>query len=96
MDVTKLAEIKQRLDFQDRSVKLQVTVLLALYRMSMCEPMHVVKWHCYRALKSREISRENTAIFAHMWHQHSLLGLNQSRPLTLNDHWQSKAIKVAW
>ena len=48
-----------------------------------------------RALKSREISRENTGIFAHMWHQRSLLGVNQSRPLTLNDHWQSKAIKVA-
>jgi len=31
-----------------------------------------------RALKSREISRENTGIFAHMWHQRSLLGVNQS------------------
>jgi len=49
-----------------------------------------------RALKSREISRENTGIFAHMWHQHSLLGVNQYEPLTLNDHWRSKAIKVAW
>jgi len=50
-----------------------------------------------RALKSREISRENTGIFTHMWHQRSLglLGVNQSRPLTLKDHWQSKAIKVA-
>jgi len=48
-----------------------------------------------RALKSREISRENTGIFAQMWHQHSLLGVNQYGPLTLNDHWQSKAIKVA-
>jgi len=46
----------------------------------------------YRALKSREISRENTGIFAHMWHQRSLLGVNQSRRLTLNDHWRSKAI----
>jgi len=39
-----------------------------------------------RALKSREISRENTGIFAHMWHQRterSLFGMNQSRPLTL-------------
>jgi len=50
----------------------------------------------YRALKSRETSRENTGIFAHMWHQCSLRGVNQSRPLTLNDHWWSKAIKVAW
>ena len=49
----------------------------------------------HRALKSREISRVNTGIFAHMWHQRSLLGMNQSRPLTLNDHWRSKAIKVA-
>ena len=49
----------------------------------------------YRALKSREISRENTGIFAHMWHQRSLLGVNQSRPVTLKDHWQSKAMKVA-
>jgi len=48
-----------------------------------------------RALKSREISRENTGIFAHMWHQCSLRGVNQSRPLTLNAHWRSKAIKVA-
>ena len=40
----------------------------------------------YRALKSREISRENTGIFAHMWHQRSLLGVNQYRPLTLKDH----------
>jgi len=40
----------------------------------------------YRALKSREISRENTGIFAHMWHQRSLLGVNESRPLTLKDH----------
>jgi len=48
-----------------------------------------------RALKSREISRENTGIFAHMWHQRSLLGANQYGPLTLNDHWRSKAIKVA-
>jgi len=48
-----------------------------------------------RALKSREISRENTGIFAHMWHQRSLLGVNQYGPLTLNDHWRSKAIKVA-
>jgi len=48
-----------------------------------------------RALKSREISCENTGIFAHMWHQRSLLGVNQYGPLILNDHWQSKAIKVA-
>jgi len=48
-----------------------------------------------RALKSREIFSENTGIFAHMWHQRSLLGVNQSRPLTLNDHWRSTAIKVA-
>jgi len=42
---------------------------------------HYVQWqdglarsaHGYRALKSREISRENTGIFAHMWHQRSLL-----------------------
>jgi len=45
-----------------------------------------------RALKSREISHENTGIFANMWHQRGLLGVNQSRPLTLNDHWRSKAI----
>jgi len=44
-----------------------------------------------RALKSREISHENTGIFAHMWHQCSLLGVNQSRPLTLKDYWWSKA-----
>jgi len=49
-----------------------------------------------RALKSREISRKNTGILAHMWHQPSLLGVNQSRPVTLKDHVWSKAIKVAW
>jgi len=49
----------------------------------------------HRALKSREISRENTGIFAHMWHQLSLLGVNPSRPLTLNDHCRSRAIEVA-
>jgi len=27
---------------------------------------------------SHEISRENTGIFARMWHQRSLLGVNQS------------------
>jgi len=50
-----------------------------------------------RVLKSRKISHENTCtgIFAHMRPQHSLLGVNQSRPPTLNDHWRSKAIKVA-
>jgi len=29
-----------------------------------------------RALKSREISREDTGIFTHMWHQASFLGVN--------------------
>jgi len=48
-----------------------------------------------RALKAREISREITGIFAHMWHHRSLLGVNQSRPLTLKDHWRSKAIELA-
>jgi len=59
--------------------------------------LNLVQASCYgnRALKSREISRENTGIFAHMWHQRSLLGVNQYGPLTLNDHWRSKAIKVA-
>jgi len=51
--------------------------------------------HAYRALKSREISHENTGIFAHMWHQRSLLGVNQYGPLTLQDRWRSKAVKVA-
>jgi len=47
----------------------------------------------YRAPKSREISRENTAIFAHMWHQHSLLGVNQYGPPTLMTTGEAKQSK---
>ena len=43
----------------------------------------------HRFPKSREISRENNGIFAHMWHQRSLLGVNQSRPVTLKQSNQS-------
>jgi len=47
----------------------------------------------YRALESREISLENTGIFAHMWHQRSLLGVNQYGPLTLNATGEAKQSK---
>ena len=44
----------------------------------------IVRAKPQRALKSREISRENTGIFAHMWHQRSLLRVNQTISLAID------------
>jgi len=41
------------------------------------------------SLKSREISRKDTSIFAHVRHQHSLLGVNRSV-------WPLRSTDIKW
>jgi len=60
------------------------------YTWQLCWVALVGGFASYRALKSREISREYTSFT--LTHQRSLVGVNRSRPLTFKDHCRSKAI----